>query len=124
MNLITVVLVLAGTLISAGAQLLLKAGTTAVSQSPPSEGLGAAVLRFATEPFILAGVASYGLSMVIWIVVLSRLPVSVAYPMLSIGYIFTALFGYLLFGEQLGLVKVTGILLIILGVVVLSSAES
>lgn len=56
----------------------------------------------------------------VWIVVLSRLPVSVAYPLLSLGYVVTALFGYLLFGEQLGWAKIAGILIIIFGVFVLT----
>lgn len=116
-------LVLAGTIVSATAQLLLKAGTNALSSSGKYVDVGTWVVRAATQPFILLGICCYVISMAIWVLVLSRLPVSVAYPLLSLGYIVTALFGYLLFGEQLGWAKITGILVIILGVFLLTAFE-
>ena len=82
------------------------------------------ILSAVSQPFILAGIFCYIASMGIWLVVLSRLPVSVAYPMLSLGYVITAMFGYLLFGEQLGLSKILGILIIILGVFVLTISKN
>ena len=55
-------------------------------------------------------------SVVFWILALSRVDVSIAYPMLSVGYIVTALAGWLLFSEALGPARVAGILIIIAGV--------
>ena len=51
-----------------------------------------------------------------WILGLSRIPVSVAYPMLSVGYIVNAVLAYLLFGESLTAQKMVGIGFIIVGV--------
>lgn len=113
---------ISGTITSAIAQLFLKAGTNAISVGEQGSGFFSLVLRAATQPFIVAGVSCYVLSMAIWLAVLSRLPVSVAYPLLSIGYIITAVFGFFLFGESLGVVKIVGIIIIIIGVIVLTSS--
>ena len=43
-------------------------------------------------PFILAGLACYVVSVVVWVIGLSKVPVSIAYPMLSIGYVINAIF--------------------------------
>src|SRR5256885_17229995 len=89
MTLLSFALILFGVLLNAAAQLLLKAGTNAMP-------LG---LRLAIEPHILAGLACYVVSVVVWIVALSRVPVSVAYPMLSIGYAVNAIAAWYLPGE-------------------------
>ena len=44
------------------------------------------------EPRILGGAGCYAVSLVVWIMALSRVPVSIAYPMLSIGYVVSATF--------------------------------
>ncbi|MGD9843419.1 MAG: 4-amino-4-deoxy-L-arabinose transferase, partial [Steroidobacteraceae bacterium] len=85
-------LVIVGVLLNACAQLLLKAGTNAVGQFEFSgHGIWAAAPRLLFEPHSLAGLACYAISVVVWIGALSRTPVSIAYPMLSIGYIVNSL---------------------------------
>ena len=59
-------------------------------------------------------------SVAVWIVVLSRVPVSVAYPMLSIGYVVNAFLGYMLFKEDLTVPKLVGIGIIIIGVLLIA----
>src|SRR5678816_3576629 len=86
--------------------LLLKAGTNAVP-------LG---LRLAIEPHVLGGLACYGISVVVWVIALSRVPVSIAYPMLSIGYVVNAAAAWYLLGETLTPMRLTGIGIIIAGV--------
>jgi multidrug transporter EmrE-like cation transporter len=71
---------------------------------------------------VLAGLACYAVSVVIWIVALSRVEVSIAYPMLSAGYVVTAIAGWLLFGEALTPLRLAAIGLIILGVCVLAAS--
>jgi len=53
---------------------------------------------------------------VVWVAALSRVPVSIAYPMLSIGYIVNAVAAWYLFGEALSAMKLAGIGVIIVGV--------
>jgi multidrug transporter EmrE-like cation transporter len=103
---LTFSLLLFGVLLNAGAQLLLKAGTNAVP-------LG---LRLAIEPHILGGLACYVVSVVVWVIALSRVPVSIAYPMLSIGYVVNAIAAYYLLGETVSPMRIAGIGVIIVGV--------
>ena len=106
MSLFSFSFILAGVLLNAAAQLLLKAGTNAMP-------LG---LRLALEPHIVGGLACYVVSVVLWVVALSRVPVSIAYPMLSIGYVVNALAAWQLLGEALPPLRLAGIGVIILGV--------
>jgi multidrug transporter EmrE-like cation transporter len=100
----------AGVLLNAGAQLLLKAGTNAAP-------LG---LRLAIEPHILGGLACYVVSVVVWVIGLSKVPVSIAYPMLSIGYAINAVAAYYLLGEAVTPMRFVGIGIIIVGVFIVA----
>lgn len=114
---LTFSLVLAGVLLNACAQLLLKAGTNRVGEFAYSlANLVPVGAKLALSPFIAGGLACYVVSVVVWILALSRVPVSVAYPMLSIGYIVNALAAWALFGESLGAQKLVGIAFIVAGV--------
>jgi multidrug transporter EmrE-like cation transporter len=116
-NALSFSLILAGVLLNAAAQLLLKAGTNAVGHFEFAAGNIVPVgLRLALEPFILGGVACYVVSLVVWIMALSRVEVSIAYPMLSIGYVINAVAAWYLFGESLTALRLTGIGFIVVGV--------
>ena len=54
--------------------------------------------KLATQPYILGGLACYVISVVVWIMALSRVEVSIAYPMLSVGYVLNAIAAWYLFG--------------------------
>ena len=117
MTAVTFALLMTGVLLNAAAQLLLKAGTNAVGQFEFSvQNILPVGMKLALEPHIAGGLACYVFSVAIWIVGLSRVPVSVAYPMLSVGYIVNALAAWYLFGESLAAQKLIGIAFIICGV--------
>lgn len=114
-------LVLAGVLLNAMAQLLLKAGVRPLGAISISASNGMqTLLTVATQPFIIAGLLSYVLSVAIWIGALSRVDVSIAYPMLSLGYVVNALLAWRLFDEQLSVQRIAGIGVILVGVFVLA----
>lgn len=118
MNPLTFSLVLAGVLLNAAAQLLLKAGTNRIGAfSFALQNIVPIGTQIATSPHVLAGLGCYVVSVVVWILALSRVPVSVAYPMLSIGYIVNAIAAWALFGESLTAQKLVGIGFIVVGVV-------
>ena len=117
MNAISFALLMLGVLLNASAQLLLKAGTNAVGHFEFSASNILPVgMKLVLQPHILGGVACYVVSLVVWIMGLSRVPVSIAYPMLSIGYVLNALAAWYLFGESLTAQKLIGIGFIIAGV--------
>jgi multidrug transporter EmrE-like cation transporter len=121
MNALTWVLVLAGVALNAGAQLLLKAATTATGPIALNwDGLATAAPRIAAQYAWWGGIACYAVSVLIWLLALSRAPVSIVYPMLSLGYVANALAASVLFQEALSPSKVLGIAVIIGGVYLLS----
>jgi multidrug transporter EmrE-like cation transporter len=114
---VSLALVLTGVFLNAVAQLLLKAGTNAIGHFEFHWDNALPVgLKLAANPAILGGMTCYAVSLVVWIMALSRVPVSIAYPMLSIGYLLNALAAWAWFGEALGAQKLLGIGFIILGV--------
>ena len=121
MNAISFSLILAGVMLNAAAQLLLKAGTNAVGHFDfHLDNVLPIGLKLAFNPFILSGMVAYGVSLVVWIMALSRVPVSIAYPMLSIGYVINAFIAWHWFGEALSAQKLLGIGCIVLGVYVIT----
>lgn len=117
MSAVSFALILAGVLANAAAQLLLKAGTNAVGAFEFTlENAVPVGLKLSLEPHILGGIGCYAASLVVWIMALSRVEVSVAYPMLSIGYVVNAIAAWFLFGESVTAVRMAGIGLIIAGV--------
>ncbi len=117
MNLVSFALVLTGVLLNAAAQLLLKAGVKdlGVIQLTPAT-IWSAGLKLALEPHILGGLTCYVISVVVWILALSRVQVSIAYPMLSLGYVVTAFIAWAFMGEAVNAMRLTGIAVIIVGV--------
>ena len=114
-------LVLTGVLLNAAAQLLLKAGTTAIGHFDFTWDNALPIgLKVAFEPHILGGLTCYAVSVVVWILALSRVEVSIAYPMLSLGYVVNAIAAYYLFGESVNALRVAGNGVIIVGVVLVA----
>lgn len=117
-------LILTGVLLNAAAQLLLKAGTNAVGHFEFHLDNALPVgWRLATEPHIMSGMACYAVSLVVWIMALSRVPVSIAYPMLSIGYVVNALVAYLWLGEDVNSLRMLGIGVIVIGVFIVARSQ-
>jgi multidrug transporter EmrE-like cation transporter len=114
-------LILLGVLLNAGAQLALKEGMRRVGHF---EFVWSNALpvgwQAATSPFVALGIGLYVLSVVVWLLVLSRVQVSFAYPMLSVGYVVNAVAAYYLFSEDLSPARIGGILVIVAGVCLLA----
>jgi multidrug transporter EmrE-like cation transporter len=106
-----------GVLLNAGAQLLLKAGTNVLGVLTLTRDTWPdTLMRMATQRYFAFGAACYVLSLFVWILGLSRVPVSVAYPLLSLGYIVNALAAHYLFGEAVTVTRWLGIGFIVIGV--------
>lgn len=121
MNLASFFFLMLGVLLNALAQLLLKAGTNAVGHFDFNAGNIVPVgIKLALEPHILGGVLCYVVSLAAWIIGLSRVEVSIAYPMLSIGYLLNAVAAWYLFGEAVSVTRLAGIGIIIIGVYIVA----
>lgn len=121
MNPISFACILSGVMLNACAQLLLKAGVNAVGYFEfTSASIFPVGIRLATQWQIIGGLACYVVSVVVWIVGLSRVDVSIAYPMLSLGYVVNAVAAWYLFAEVMSTQRLIGIGIILVGVVVLA----
>lgn len=110
-------LILTGVLLNAGAQLALKQGMRQIGHFDFKLGSIINVgWNVATNPFVISGLSCYVVSVVVWLMVLSRVEVSYAYPLLSVGYIVTAFAGYYFFSEALSFSRWIGIITICIGV--------
>jgi len=122
MNLVTFGYIITGVLLNAAAQLLLKAGTNGMGGAIhfTASNWFATLVKIGTQLPILGGLACYGISVVVWIVGLSRTDVTIAYPMLSLGYVVSAFGAWMFLGEVVPPQRLLAIGVIILGVVLLA----
>jgi multidrug transporter EmrE-like cation transporter len=121
MNLTTFGFIFTGICLNAVAQLLLKAGTNAVGAIHlTAENWFATGVKLATQVPIIGGLSCYVLSVVVWIIGLSRVDVTIAYPLLSLGYIINAIGAWYFLGEAVSLQRVLAIVIIIIGVALLA----
>lgn len=118
---INLLLIIFGVLLNAVAQILLKKGMTLVGAfSLNLTAFMTAVPLIIKNWYIWGGLFCFAFSLLSWLVVLSRVPVSFAYPFNSLGYLITALAGFYFLGESLDAYKIIGILVICCGIVILS----
>ena len=114
-------LIMTGVLLNAIAQLALKASVSDTGViSLDMQSLLSSAGTLISNLWLWVGLICYAISVVVWILALSRVDVSIAYPMLSIGYILNAVAASHLFNEPMGVGKVIGIGVIILGVYILA----
>lgn len=76
--------------------------------------------QLATQPLFYAGFLAYGLSALVWLQVLSKLPLVVAYPLVSLNFVLVALGGALVLHERVTWQMMAGLGLIIGGILVIT----
>jgi drug/metabolite transporter (DMT)-like permease len=120
----SLLMIFASVLIGVFGQLSLKSGMTQVGRvdaqalSHPVQTL----VRVFTTPIILAGIALYIVGTLIWLVVLSRMDLSFAYPLVATTYVFTPLLAHLLLNEPIPTLRWLGIAFILVGVFIVAKA--
>lgn len=123
MTLPTFAFLFAGVCLNAMAQLLLKAGTNAVGaiHLTPDNWFATGV-KIATQLPIIAGLSCYVISVVVWIIGLSRVDVSIAYPVLSLGYVIGTFGGWYFFNEPVSGQRLFALAIIVVGVALLTKS--
>ncbi len=97
-------------------QIVLKSGMESVPQVTSGSGM----VHAFRSPLVLAGLACYVLATFAWLIVLQRVPVSFAYPMISLNYIFVTLLAKVVRGETVPSLRYFGLALILAGVMVIA----
>jgi len=75
--------------------------------------------RLMLNPWIITGLLSAVVAACAWILAMTRLPINVAYPIMSLTYPLIFCLGWLLFGETLSPWRAIGVLFILVGVAVI-----
>ncbi len=104
------------------AQLLLKAGMNQVGPVELNDvnALGKLVIKVFLTPHLLAGVLLYILSSFFWLIGLSHVELSYAYPFVGLAYVLVVLFSWLFLKESVTLIRWAGVILIVAGVFLVS----
>ncbi|MBM0743935.1 EamA family transporter [Phormidium sp. CLA17] len=109
-------LFLSAILMASGGQFLLKLGAGKLGKVSANNFVSH-ILNIALTPELVAGLALYAFSSIFFILVLTRVKLSVAGPAISISYIFSVLLGYFFFQESISRHHLIGLGLIVAGVV-------
>lgn len=97
-------------------QFLFKKGVILTNVSPNIKSIVSSIFT----PTLFFGFVCYGVSAVLWLFVLKKFPLSVAYPSLAFTYILVLLISVVFFNESLSVFKILGIILIFSGVVLIN----
>jgi multidrug transporter EmrE-like cation transporter len=117
----TVMLVLAATILGVIGQMMLKQGMT--QMGPLSLTVSTApqlVWRIATAPMVVAGLLVYGVGTFFWLITLSRIELSVAYPFVSLNHVIIFLLAWLVLREQISPMRAAGVLVICAGMLLVA----
>lgn len=114
-HMITALLLIFSISLSIVGQFLLKSGVLATPPIPTLSSIFQTLFSWR----IIAGLSMYGFSVVSWLFILKRLPLSVAYPTLSLSYVAILAISVLFLGESFTFTKLAGIMCILFGVTLL-----
>lgn len=113
------VIILSSVLLNCAAQLLIRRGMLQIGEMSMIS-MAHSIGDLITNISLWLAMFCYAVSILLWMSVLSKVEVSFAYPFLSIGYIVSSVIGYFFFGESLSATRITGIIVICIGVVLIS----
>ena len=121
MSIINFLIIVIGVSLNAAGQLFLKSGANIIGPITTNSNI-ATTLIASINTYIILGLLCYVLSVLAWIVALTRVDVSIAYPMLSLGYVIVTLAAWFLFNEPISAVKILALSIIIFGIVLLANS--
>lgn len=101
-------------------QLLLKTGMMQIGKfALMHHGILLQMLKIFMNPYVFLGFCSYAMGSIVWIVTLSRVPLSFAYPMLSVNYVGVLLAAQFIFHEPVSPIRWLGVVIICFGVMLI-----
>jgi drug/metabolite transporter (DMT)-like permease len=118
-TLASMALVIVTVLLAVYAQLAWKARALAHAAVPADRPLVYVMAMF-RDPWILSGLVAMAFGTVSWMLVLRRLDLSIAYPVLALVFVLVPLGAHLMFGEALTAARVLGLALIVAGIAVVA----
>lgn len=115
-----IVQILISVFLGALGQILVKFGAVNLDLNFSPDHLVQSLISIIKNVPVMSGIISYGISFLLWIKVLSKVELSYAYPMVSLGYVLIMIFSYFLFKENITPLRITGVIFIIVGVILVA----
>ena len=103
-------------LLATSGHFLLRAGMRRVGRVESLSDAIPKLLHAFPNPFVIGGIAVFGFTTLVWLVILSRVNLSIAYPMIGLGYVLSIPFAHIFFKEQVTPFRIIGAILICIGV--------
>jgi drug/metabolite transporter (DMT)-like permease len=119
-NMMDILLILSSVLLNAGGQLLMRKGMLCIGEVSSVYSLMKVLPQMVTSIYLWLSLFSYGVSIIIWMIVLSRVEVSFAYAFSSLGYIFVMFMSMLLLKEHLSIMRIIGVGIVSLGIILVT----
>lgn len=111
-----IILIFISILFGSFGQLSLKYGMNIVGYIKFDKYIFYSLLKTLINVYIIIGLLMYMISALIWLIVLSRVKLSLAYPIVSLGYIFTILLSLFILNENIPLTRWFGLIIILVGI--------
>ena len=118
---ISIALLLVSVGFSIAGQITLKSAMNQIGRIGSAEvaAAGDTILRAAREPRLWLGLTLFGISSIFWMVVLSRVPLSVAYPFVGISYVVIVLMARFVLAENVPALRWVGVLVVAAGITII-----
>jgi drug/metabolite transporter (DMT)-like permease len=111
------IIILAGVILASAGQVFWKVGMNSIGQV--EDFAPGKVASLFLNPYILTGLAMYGLSTIFWLAALSKKDLSFVYPFIALTYIFVLILSHLVLKEQIGAYRMIGTLIILIGLIII-----
>jgi multidrug transporter EmrE-like cation transporter len=112
-----ILLILGSVSLNAAAQLCIRKGMLKIGEVPSDiASIFKAAPSMLSNLFLWSALLAYAFSLILWMVVLSKVEVTFAYPFLSLGFVLVTISSFLIFNENISPLRIAGIALICLGV--------
>lgn len=105
-------------------QMILKIGMGQVGEIKLTENLWGSVMKMAANPYVVGGLAFFGINAFLWLVVLSKEKLSFAYPMVAFAYVITVLLAKYVLHEDIPLLRWAGLATIIAGILMIAKSSA
>lgn len=105
-------------------QMILKIGMGQVGEIKLTENLWGSAVKMATNPYVVGGLAFFGVNAFLWLVVLSKEKLSFAYPMVAFAYVVTILLSKYVLHEEIPMLRWAGLATIIVGILMIAKSSS
>ena len=114
------IFIISSVLLNAFAQILLKAGMKQFGNIDLKNNIMNTCISIAFNPYIISGFIAYGVSILLWLWVLSKVDVSLAYPFQALGYIVVTILAWIIFQENISYIRIIALVFITIALIILA----